>query len=258
MGHIPDYPASGAHYRQHRNPPISEAPVIIATQQNGNPNPTANGCLHMPLLLRPVATCSTVSTVLPHGQVIPLEELGGGCGAVRRITCTRNPIAAPFDFSCTAAEVAAGIDLSGKRAAVTGGASTIGIGTARALAGSGVKATLAVRSTGAGSRVAADIPTTTANCELSTVRFDLTDLYSITARSTGWNNSLHILVNNAWIMAAPELERSPEGHELQSATNFLGQFALTTGPRTSLAVASGARVASVNVQRKLFLAGDLR
>ena len=54
------------------------------------------------------------------------------------------------------------------------------------------------------------------------------------------------LVNNAGIMALPELERTPEGWEMQFATNFLGHFALTVGLHKALAAAEGARIVSVS------------
>ena len=47
-------------------------------------------------------------------------------------------------------------------------------------------------------------------------------------------------------MALPELERTPEGWEMQFATNFLGHFALTVGLHTALAAAEGARIVSVS------------
>jgi NAD(P)-dependent dehydrogenase (short-subunit alcohol dehydrogenase family) len=46
-------------------------------------------------------------------------------------------------------------------------------------------------------------------------------------------------------MAAPE-SRTPEGWELQFATNHLGHFALATGLHGALAAAGGARVVSVS------------
>jgi NAD(P)-dependent dehydrogenase (short-subunit alcohol dehydrogenase family) len=39
-----------------------------------------------------------------------------------------------------------------------------------------------------------------------------------------WRGPLHVLVNNAGVMALPELHRTREGWELQFATNFLGLF----------------------------------
>ena len=61
-----------------------------------------------------------------------------------------------------------------------------------------------------------------------------------------WEGTLHILVNNAGIMALPTLERTPEGWEMQFATNFLGHFALTIGLHRALAAANGARIVSVS------------
>jgi NAD(P)-dependent dehydrogenase (short-subunit alcohol dehydrogenase family) len=53
---------------------------------------------------------------------------------------------------------------------------------------------------------------------------------------------VHILVNNAGIMATPTLLRGAGGWEGQMATNYLGHFALTLGLEASLADAGGARV----------------
>jgi NAD(P)-dependent dehydrogenase (short-subunit alcohol dehydrogenase family) len=39
-----------------------------------------------------------------------------------------------------------------------------------------------------------------------------------------WRGPLHVLVNNAGVMALPGLHRTREGWELQFATNFLGLF----------------------------------
>jgi NAD(P)-dependent dehydrogenase (short-subunit alcohol dehydrogenase family) len=45
---------------------------------------------------------------------------------------------------------------------------------------------------------------------------------------------------------APRMERTPEGWEMQFATNFLGHFALTVGLHKALAAAEGARIVSVS------------
>ncbi|MFZ0769629.1 MAG: SDR family NAD(P)-dependent oxidoreductase [Acidimicrobiales bacterium] len=152
----------------------------------------------------------------------------------------------PFGFTSTASEVVAGIDLSRQQAVVTGGASGIGVETARALALAGAGVTLAVRDAEAGARVAHDITSCTDNERVRATTLDLTDHDSIRSFAADWNGPLHILVNNAGIMAVPELELSFEGHELQFATNHLGHFALTTALHRSLAAASGARVVSVS------------
>jgi NAD(P)-dependent dehydrogenase (short-subunit alcohol dehydrogenase family) len=59
-------------------------------------------------------------------------------------------------------------------------------------------------------------------------------------------------VNNAGIMALPELERSPEGWDMQFATNFMGHFALTLGLHDALVAAHGARIVSLSSSGSLF------
>src|SRR4051812_20002378 len=154
-------------------------------------------------------------------------------------------ITTPFGFGSTAAEVLAGVDLTGRRAIVTGGASGIGVETARALAGAGAEVTLAVRDREAGERTAEDIIATTDNKRILVADLDLADRTSVAAFVAGWAGPLHILVDNAGVMAAPET-RTPEGWELQFATNHLGHFALATGLHDALAAAGDARVVSVS------------
>jgi NAD(P)-dependent dehydrogenase (short-subunit alcohol dehydrogenase family) len=154
-----------------------------------------------------------------------------------------------FGFSSTAAEVAKGIDLTGRRAIVTGGASGIGVATARALAGTGAEVTLAVRDTRAGARVAAEITESTDNATVRVVGLDLADRSSVAAFAADWVGPLHLLVNNAGVMACPQTY-TPEGWELQFATNHLGHFALATGLRGALAAGASSvgevRIVSVS------------
>ncbi|MFC4588944.1 SDR family NAD(P)-dependent oxidoreductase [Sphaerisporangium corydalis] len=154
-------------------------------------------------------------------------------------------ITTPFNAQSTAAEVLDGIDLTGRRAIVTGGASGIGVETARALAAAGAEVTLAVRDLGAGERTAGDIIATTGNKQILVAPLDLADQASVAAFAAAWDGPLHILVNNAGVMASPEM-RTPEGWELQFATNHLGHFALATRLHPALASAGGARVVSVS------------
>jgi NAD(P)-dependent dehydrogenase (short-subunit alcohol dehydrogenase family) len=158
---------------------------------------------------------------------------------------TTNPVTTPFGAQSTAAEVLAGVDLAGRRAVVTGGASGIGIETARALAGAGAEVTLAVRDLDAGQRTAEDIIATTGNKAVLVAPLDLADRASIAAFVTGWDGPLHVLVNNAGVMASP-LIRTADGWELQFGTNHLGHFALATGLYPALVAAGGARVVSVS------------
>jgi NAD(P)-dependent dehydrogenase (short-subunit alcohol dehydrogenase family) len=153
-------------------------------------------------------------------------------------------ITTPFGFTSTAAEVAAGIDLTGRRVVVTGAASGIGVETARALATTGAEVTLAVRDTTAGKLVAHDITDSTGNTEVRVAPLDLTDPESVRAFVAAWDGPLHVLVANAGVMATPE-RYTPQGWELQFATNHLGHFALATGLHAALA-AGAARIVVVS------------
>ncbi|MEV8367506.1 SDR family NAD(P)-dependent oxidoreductase [Streptomyces niveus] len=154
-------------------------------------------------------------------------------------------ITTPFTRETTAAEVMDGIDLTGRRAVVTGGASGIGVETARALASAGAEVTLAVRNVEAGERTAADITATTGNPHVLVAPIELADRASVAAFATAWQGPLHILVNNAGVMAEP-LNRTPEGWEHQFATNHLGHFGLALGLHDALAEAGNARIVSVS------------
>ena len=154
-------------------------------------------------------------------------------------------ITTPFGFHSTAAEVVRGINGAGRRAIVTGAASGIGVETARALALTGAEVTLAVRDPDAGERVAADISAGTGNRQVHVGRLDLTDPASIAGFVGAWRGPLHILVNNAGVMALPE-QHTPRGWEMQFATNHLGHFALALGLHAALAAAGGARIVSVS------------
>lgn len=154
-------------------------------------------------------------------------------------------ITTPFGFTSTAAEVAAGIDLAGKRAVVTGGASGIGVETARALAAAGAEVTLAVRNIAAGEATAADISGSTGNNKVLVEPLELADRDSISSFASRWKGPLHLLVNNAGVMAQPE-EHTAEGWEMQFAVNHLGHFALALGLHDALAAAGTSRIVAVS------------
>jgi len=155
-------------------------------------------------------------------------------------------ITTQFGAQSTAAEVIAGIDLTGRRAIVTGGASGIGVETARALASANAEVTLAVRNLETGERVADDIAASTGNKQVLVAPLDLADPGSIGALVARWSGPLHLLVNNAGVMRLPELQLTPDGWEMQFATNHLGHFALAVGLHDALTAAGNARIVSVS------------
>jgi NAD(P)-dependent dehydrogenase (short-subunit alcohol dehydrogenase family) len=158
-------------------------------------------------------------------------------------------IMTPYSAQTTADDVLDGLDLAGQRIIVTGGASGIGVETARALAGAGAEVTLAVRNLDAGRRVAAQLTAETGSKQVLVAPLDLADQTSVRSFVASWHGPLHVLINNAGLMAAP-LMRTPAGWEMQFATNHLGHFTLTTGLRGPLAAAARAagqaRVVSVS------------
>jgi NAD(P)-dependent dehydrogenase (short-subunit alcohol dehydrogenase family) len=155
-------------------------------------------------------------------------------------------ITTPFTRESTTADVIAGVDLRGKRAIVTGGASGIGAETAHTLASAGAAVTLAVRNLEAGEKVAAEIRDSTGNRSVNVGHIELADRASVTRFASEWDGPLHILVNNAGIMALPEIHRTPEGWELQFATNHLGHFGLALGLHEALAAAGNSRIVSLS------------
>ncbi len=158
---------------------------------------------------------------------------------------TRARVTTPFGATSTADEVVDGIDLSGRRAIVTGGSSGIGVETARALARAGAQVTLAVRDTESGRRTAADIEAST-GAPVGVGQLDLADQGSIAAFGRTWRGPLHLLINNAGVMALPERQLTAEGWELQFATNHLGHFALSRALHGALVDAGGARIVSLS------------
>jgi NAD(P)-dependent dehydrogenase (short-subunit alcohol dehydrogenase family) len=157
-----------------------------------------------------------------------------------------------FGFSTTADEVLAGVDLSDRRALVTGATSGVGVETARALAAHGATVVLGVRNVEAGERIAAQLKESTGNGSVTVGRLDLSDLQSVRLFTAEWDGPLDLLINNAGIMATPELTRTPEGHELQFAVNYLGHFALTTGLHPALAHSGRSRIVSLSSNAHLF------
>ncbi|WP_410813920.1 SDR family NAD(P)-dependent oxidoreductase [Micromonospora sp. 067-2] len=154
-------------------------------------------------------------------------------------------LSTPFTARATAAEIVDGVDLTGRRMIVTGGASGIGLEAVRALAGAGADVTVATRDPSRAAGVVEEF----AGSGRGSVRaaaLDLADLTSVDAFVAAWNGPLHALVANAGIMALADRQLTPEGWELQLATNYLGHFALARGLHDNLRAAGSARVVVVS------------
>ena len=157
-------------------------------------------------------------------------------------TTPQHPIGSGFGAETIATEVIRGIDLSGKTAIVTGGYSGIGLQTTLTLLSAGAKVVVPARDLSKAKSALAAMP----GAIVETL--DLMDPVSIDAFANGFVGSgqvLHILVNNAGIMANP-LTRDARGYESQFATNHLGHFQLTVRLWPALQRAKGARVVSLS------------
>src|SRR5215467_10769983 len=114
--------------------------------------------------------------------------------------------AAKFGAETTASEVAEGIDLHGRLALVTGGSSGLGQETARVLASRGAHVVLTARDVPKGETVAAAIRASTGNEHVEVEHLELGSLKDIRAfaqRFLERHPTLHILDNNAGVMACP-------------------------------------------------------
>ncbi|WP_310503208.1 SDR family NAD(P)-dependent oxidoreductase [Rhizobium sp. BIGb0125] len=135
---------------------------------------------------------------------------------------------------------------------VTGGASGIGLATTKAFVQAGAAVTVATRRPDDAKVIAEEISSEGPPGTIRVSKLDLADLSSVRSFVSNWDEKLDVLVNNAGVMAMPELQRTPQGREMQFATNYLGHFALTLGLRRYLAKANGARVVSVASVGSLF------
>lgn len=151
-----------------------------------------------------------------------------------------------FGARSTALEVVQGLDLAGRRAIVTGGASGLGLETSRALASAGAAVTLAVRNRAQGDAAAALLRSESPGAQVQVALLDLADLASVRRFASDWGTTpLHMLVNNAAIMACP-LARTAQGWESQFAVNHLGHFALTTALLPALLAAAPSRLVALS------------
>jgi len=157
------------------------------------------------------------------------------------MTQKQHPIGTGFTAASTADEVLEGIDLSGTHVVVTGGHTGLGLETTRALSKAGASITVGSRNPDGAARALAGVE------RVEIDRLDLLDPASIDAFAARYLDSgrpLHILINNAGIMAGP-LFRDARGYESQFATNHLGHFQLTLALLPALRAAHGARVVNV-------------
>jgi WW domain-containing oxidoreductase len=151
----------------------------------------------------------------------------------------------------TAEEALGAASLAGKVAIVTGASSGIGTETTRVLALGGAHVLMACRSLETGEAAAqalrAALPADAGVIEV--LALDLADLASVRAFAEKFlarGLPLHILVNNAGVMATAHGGKTAQGCELQSGTNHVGHFLLTKLLRPRLEASAPARIVNVS------------
>ena len=155
--------------------------------------------------------------------------------------------------------------LAGRRAIVTGATSGLGFHTALELGRHGADVTLAVRDRTRGEASRKALETELAGVPgrgtFEVGDLDLASLESVQAFAEGVTASgqdLHLLVNNAGIMAIPRRE-TVDGFEMQLATNHLGHMALTLRlvPLLARTGSAGAATRVVTVSSNVHKTGSI-
>lgn len=155
----------------------------------------------------------------------------------------QKPVDSPFGRHSEPHEVLEGIDLKGKVVIVTGGYSGIGLETVRALAAAGAAVTVPARDTEKANAALAGMPG-----DIRIALMDLADIASVKRFALGFasdNTTLDLLINNAGVMACPEMRVGP-GWELQFGTNHMGHFALATTLLPLIQRTENARVVALS------------
>jgi NAD(P)-dependent dehydrogenase (short-subunit alcohol dehydrogenase family) len=142
--------------------------------------------------------------------------------------------------------------LAGKRVLITGANSGIGYHAALKLARKGAHVMLACRDRQRGEDALARLGEDSPSAHTELVVFDLASLASVhgfAQEELAKRRPIHILINNAGVMAPPKRLQTADGFELQFGTNVLGHFALTglLMPALELAAESGERPRVVTI-----------
>jgi len=132
-----------------------------------------------------------------------------------------------------------------KVALVTGATGAIGFAIANQIAlMPGFEVVLLCRNEAKAKFAVGAIQAATGNRLVSHALVDLSRQASVNSFASAWDRPVHVLVNNAAI-APPSREETPEGIEMQFATNVLGYYWLTEVLEDRLIQAAPARVVNV-------------
>ena len=138
-------------------------------------------------------------------------------------------------------------ELNGKVALVTGGNSGLGLATVKAFVSKGAHVLLAARNEAKGNSAVAEVLNSFPSASVELIQLDLAsqeNIKNVADTVSRKFDQLDFLVNNAGLMAMPELKTN-DGYEIQFGVNHLGHWTLTAQLMDRLLAADAARVVTV-------------
>ena len=154
----------------------------------------------------------------------------------------QKPVDSGFGAKSEPAEVLKDIDLEGKVAMVTGGYSGIGLETSRALKEAGARVIVPARRKDVAKSELSGIVDSDDILDLDLA--DPISAQSFVNEFVDSGLSLDILINNAAVMACPQMP-TKEGWDLQFAVNHIGHFIITKGLLPTMS-SSGSRIVTLS------------
>ena len=154
----------------------------------------------------------------------------------------QKPVDSGFGAKSEPAEVLKDIDLEGKVAMVTGGYSGIGLETTRALKEAGARVIVPARRKDVAKSALSGIVESEDILNLDLA--DPSSAQSFVNEFVDSGMSLDILINNAAVMACPQMP-TKEGWDLQFAVNHIGHFIITKGLLPTMS-SSGSRIVTLS------------
>lgn len=136
-----------------------------------------------------------------------------------------------------------------RTALVTGGNRGLGFATSEKLLRKGYRVILTARDRADGEQAAASLKELVPGARVEARTLDLASLASVRAFAKAFlaeESALHLLLNNAGVIAFDKLSFTADGHELQFGTNHLGHFLLSTLLEDLLVRSAPARVVVVS------------
>ena len=155
----------------------------------------------------------------------------------------QKPTDSGFGAKTEPSEIMEGINLEEKTVVITGGYSGIGLETSRALVNAGANVIAPARRKDIASKELDGIIDKDNIVEMNLA--DPNSVQQFVDDFTSSAESLDILINNAGVMACPEM-RTSQGWELQFAVNQIGHFVLTKGLLPLMQKADGARLVALS------------